>query len=115
MILFSIAINLMLCAPPRHFSLSCMPVLTLGSNPIISFVKLVRYLGIQLTSNLLEDDNTLRQVRFLCGTANKLKYRFSKCSSVVKNTLFCSYCTRFDGSNLWCNYRSDTFRKLPGL
>ena len=65
-----------------------------------------------LNSNLFDDDDILRQVRFLYGTGNKLKYRFSKCSSVVKITLFRSYCTSFYASNLWCNYRSDTFRKL---
>ena len=101
----------MLCAP-RYFSLSCMPVLRLGSDATISFVNSVRYLGVQLNSNLFDDDDILRQVRFLYGTGNKLKYRFSKCSSVVKNTLFRSYCTSFYASNLWCNYRSDTFRKL---
>ena len=77
----------MLCAP-RYFSLSCMPVLRLGSDATISFVNSVRYLGVQLNSNLFDDDDILRQVRFLYGTGNKLKYRFSKCSSVVKNTSF---------------------------
>ena len=89
-----------------------MPVLRLGSDATISFVNSVRYLGVQLNSNLFDDDDILRRVRFLYGTGNKLKYRFSKCSSVVKNTLFRSYCTSFYASNLWCNYRSDTFRKL---
>ena len=92
--------------------LSCMPVLRLGSDATISFVKSVTYLGVQLNSNLLDDDDILWQVKFLYGTGNKLKYRFSKCSFVVKNTLFRSYCTSFYASNLWCNYRSDTFRKL---
>ena len=44
----------MLCAP-RHFSLSCMPVL--GSDANISFVKSVRYLAVELNSNLLDDDD----------------------------------------------------------
>ena len=101
----------MLCAP-RHFSLSCVPVFRLGSDATISFVKSVRYLRVQLTSNMLVGDYILRQVRFFYGTGNKLKYRFSTCSSVVKNTLFRSYCTSFYASNLWCNYRSDTSRKL---
>ena len=62
----------MLCAS-RHFSLSCMPALRLGSDAIISFVNSVRYLGAQLNRNLLDDDDILRQVRFLYGTGNKLK------------------------------------------
>ena len=66
----------------------------------ISFVNSVRYLGVQLNSNLFDDDDILRQVRFLYGTGNKLKYRFSKCSSVVKNTLFRSYCTSFYASTV---------------
>ena len=65
----------MLCAP-RHFSLSCMPVLRFGSDATISFIKSVRYSGVQLNSSLLDDDDILGQVRFLYSTGNKLKYHF---------------------------------------
>ena len=50
-----------------------MSVLRLGSDTTISFVNSVGYLGVQLNSNLLDDDDILRQVRFLYGTGNKLK------------------------------------------
>ena len=89
MILLSIAISLMLCAL-RHFSFFCMPVFWLGSDAAINFVYSVRYLGVRLNSNLLDDDDILRQVRFLHGAGNTLKYHFSKCSSVVENRLLCS-------------------------
>ena len=46
---------------PRYFSLSCMPVFRLGSDATISVVNLVRYLGVQLNSNLFDDDDILRQ------------------------------------------------------
>ena len=48
----------MLCAP-RHFSLSCMPVPRFDSGATISFVNSVRYLGVQLNSNLFDDDDIL--------------------------------------------------------
>ena len=67
-----------------------MYVLRLGSDATISFVKSVRYLGVQLNSDLLDDDDIVRQLRFIYGTGSKLKYRFSKCSFVVK--ILCSVC-----------------------
>ena len=105
MILFSIVINLMLCFVLRGI-LICPACLFLdlviygGDAITISFVNSMRYLWVQLNSNLLDDDDILRQVGFLHGrpTGNKLKHRSSKCSSAVKNTLFRSgpVSSRFD-------------------
>ena len=76
---------------PNHFNLSCKsPVLTLGKQRIY-FVDSVKYLGVCLSNSLLDDDDILRLVRSVYGAGNKLKYRFSKCSTRVKNTLYCCY------------------------
>ena len=97
---------------PNHFNLSCKsPVLTLGKQRIY-FVDSVKYLGVHLSNSLLDDDDILRLVRSVYGTGNKLKYRFSKCSTRVKNTLYRCYCMNLYGCQLWCKFRSGTLNRL---
>ena len=71
----------------RKFQLSGVPTLTLNHNQI-RFVDSVKYSGIYLSSALNDDDDIARQVRYIYSCANMLKYRFFRCSRVVKNHLF---------------------------
>ena len=41
-----------------------------------------------------------------------LKYRFYRCSRIVKNNLFRSYCTSFYSSQLWCKYSKNAIYRL---
>ena len=75
----------------------------------IKFSDKVRYLGILINQYLLDDDDIKRQVRRLYSAANKLRSRFVKCSSTIKNTLFRSYCTPLYGCHLWHNYTQYIF------
>ena len=61
----------------------------------IKFSDKVRYLGVLINQYLLDDDDIKHQVRMLYSAANKLRSRFVKCSSAIKNTLFRSYCTPY--------------------
>ena len=72
----------------------------------------MKYLGVCLSNSLLDDDDILRLVGSVYGTGNKLKYRFSKCSTRVKNTLYCCYCMNLYGCQLWCKFRSGTLNRL---
>lgn len=96
------------------------------NNSPVKFVSKVSYLGVYLKSNLRDDEDIARQVRCLYCAANKLKARFAKCSTHVKNILFRAHCMGFYASQLWCNYSSaainrlrvaynDAFRILHGL
>ena len=97
---------------PNHFNLSCKPpVLTLGKQRIY-FVCSVKYLGVCLSNSLLDDVDILRLMRSVYGAGNKLKYRFSKCSTRVKNTLYCCYCMYLYGCQLWCKFPSGTLNRL---
>ena len=81
---------------PRKFQLFGCPTPTLNHNKI-RFVNSVKYLGVYLSKlSTLNDDDIARQVR-CC--ANMLKYRFYRCSRIVKN-LFRSYCTSFYSSQM---------------
>ena len=97
---------------PNHFNLSCKsPALTFSKQRIY-FVDSVKYLGVCLSNSLLDDDDILRLVRSLCGAGDKLKYCFSKCSTRVKNTLYCCYCMNMYGCQLWFKLRRDTLNRL---
>ena len=72
-------------------NLNFEPNVYLNSKKII-FVKKVKYLGVLLENNLKDDIDINRQVRSFYYIANKLKTRFSKCSTFVKNVLFRSFC-----------------------
>ena len=96
----------------NHFNLSCkLPVLTLGKRRVY-FVDSVKYLGVCLGNSFQDDDDILKLVRSVYGAGNKLKYRFSKCSTRVKNTLYCCYCMNLYGCQLWCKFRSGTLNRL---
>ena len=47
----------------------------------IRFVNEIKYLGVFLNSKLCDDEDINRQVRYLYGTANRLKTCFYKCST----------------------------------
>jgi len=54
----------------------------------VKFVSTVSNFGVHLNSNLYDDGDIARQERCLYVTANKLKARFSRCSTQIKNVLF---------------------------
>jgi len=97
---------------PKCFKLSCNPVLNLAEGTKIFFVDSVRYLGISLNSTLQDDEDIFRLVRSLYGVGNKLRYKFLKCFTKVKNKLYRSYCMSPYGCQLWCKYREGTLNRL---
>ena len=84
-------VGVMFNCSTSFISLNFEPNVYLNSKKII-LVKKVKYLGVLLENNLKDDIEINRQVRSFYYTANKLKARFSKCSTFVKNALFCSFC-----------------------
>ena len=72
------------------------------------------YLGVKISANLSDDEDIFRQLRSSYYAANKLKAKFSKCSYVVKNMLFCSYCTGmpFFACHLWNNFRKSSYNRI---
>ena len=75
-----------------NFKLNIRPNVVLGDFKI-RFVNKIKYLGVFLNSKLRDDEDINRQVRYLYGTANKLKICFYKCSTKIKNVLFRTYCS----------------------
>ena len=78
----------------------------------IKFSDKVRYLEILINQYLLDDDDIKRQVRMLYSAANKLRSRFAKYSSTIKNTLFRSCYTPLYGGHLRHNYTQYTFNRI---
>ena len=96
---------------PKNFKLSKPPFLLLGLDKV-EFVDRVKYLGIIMDSSSNENCDISRQTRALYCVGNKLRSKFSLCSTYVKNILFKSYCMSLYGNSLWHNYNSYSIRRL---
>jgi len=68
--------------------------------------------GIVLDTELSDDKDIQRQLRYQYCAANKLRASFSRCSKAVKNVLFRSFCTPMYTSQLWCNFRTSCMQRL---
>ena len=69
------------------FSKYFLPELYVAGDPI-NLSNFVKYLGIHLNQSLTDDDDIMRQVKFLYTAGNKLQSDFLKYSVSVENTLF---------------------------
>ena len=87
------------------------PLLTLGGQYVKS-VDQYKYLGIVLDTELSDDKDIQRQLRYQYCAANKLRASFSRCSNAVKNVLFRSFCTPMYASQLWCIFRKSCMQRL---
>ena len=87
------------------------PVLKLGGQYVNS-VGQYKYLGILLDTELSDDKDIQRQLRYQNCAANKLRASFSRCSNAVKNVLFRSFCAPTYASQLWCNFRKSCMQGL---
>ena len=82
---------------------------------MVKYVKTVdqyKYLGIVLDTELSDDKDIQRQLRYQYCAANKLRASFCRCSNPVKNVLFRSFCTPMYESQLWCNFRKSCMQRL---
>ena len=85
-------------------------VLKLGGQYVKS-VDQYNYLGISLDTELSDDKDIQRQLRYQYCAANKLRASFSRCSN-ADNVLFRSFCTPMYASQLWCNFRKSCMQRL---
>jgi len=70
-------------------------VLKLGGQYVKS-VDQYKYLGIVLDTELSDDKDIQRQLRYQYCAANKLRDSFSCCLNAFKNVLFRSFCTHYN-------------------
>ena len=87
------------------------PLLTLGGQYAKS-VDQYNYQGIVLDTELSNDKDIQRQLRYQYCTANKLRASFSRCSNPVKNVLLRSFCTPMYASQLWWNFWKSCMQRL---
>ena len=72
----------------------------------------MKYLGFLSTCDLQDDIDMYRQLRYVYGTANRLRSKFCDCSKNVKNYLFRTFMYSFYGSSIWSSYGQSTFYRL---
>ena len=65
--------------------------------------------GIDLSD---DDDDMARQYRQMYAQGNALLRKFCMCTESIKITLFRSFCTSLYTCELWCQYMSESLRKL---
>jgi len=87
------------------------PLLKL-SGQYVKYVDQYKYLGIVLNTELSDDKDIQRQPRYQYCAANKLRASFSRCSNLVKNIVFRSFCTLMYASQLWCNFKKSCMQRL---
>ena len=81
-IIFNCQKTLGLSFASSNFKLNIKPNVVLGDFKI-RFVNEIKYLVVFLNSKLCDDEDINRQVRYLYGTANRLKTCFYKCSTKI--------------------------------
>ena len=87
----------------KFLKLNFVPKIQLG-NCVIDYVEKGKYLGLLLTCDLRDDIDMYRQLRYVYGTANRLRSKFSDCSKNIKNYLFRAFMYSFYGSSIWSYY-----------
>ena len=95
----------------KSAKITATPVLKLGGHYVKS-VDQYKYLGIVFDTELSDDKDIQRQLRYQYCAANKLRATFSRCSNTVKNVLFRSFCAPMYASQLWCNFRKSCMQRL---
>ena len=88
-----------------------IPSFELNDN-ILPRVNQCKYLGHVITDDLKDDSDIARQYKIIYAQGNALIRKFYMCSEHVKCTLFRSFCTSLYTCQLWCNYKSESIRKL---
>ena len=71
-----------------------------------------KYLGHCINDTLIDDDDMARQRKQIYAQGNALVRKFYMCTETVRISLFKSYCSSLYTSSSWCNYRSESLRKL---
>ena len=110
-IIFNFQKTLGLSFASSNFKLYIKPNVVLGDFKI-RFVNEIKYLGVFLNSKLRGDEDINRQVRYIYGTANRLKTCFYKCSTKIKNVLFRTYCSSTYVCQLWDNFLSASLKRV---
>jgi len=108
---FQLEQNLCMTFKAKSAKSTASPLLKLGGQYVKS-IDQYKYLGIVLDTELSDDKDIQRQLRYQYCAANKLRASFSQCSNPVKNVLFPFFCTSMYASELWCNFRKSCMQRL---
>jgi len=103
----------MVVNPRRRSALvrAVFPSFKLGTIDL-QFVPTFRYLGHIVTESLCDNEDIHREIKNLFKRTNSLVRKFSKCSFIVKCTLFRSYCLSLYDIALWHKYTVTCINKL---
>ena len=71
-----------------------------------------KYLDHCITDKLIDDDDMAGQRKHVFAQGNALVRKLRMCTKSVRMSLFRLYCSSLYTSALWCNYRSESLRKL---
>ena len=95
----------------KKFKVNVEPNIILDGR-CIKFVNSVKYLGVLITDDLLDDLDINRHLRYLYCVGNTRRLKFRNCSSQVKNVLFRSYCMSMYSVHLWCKFKINSLNPV---
>ena len=87
---------------PSRYHLN-VPSVTLNNAPLV-YADIIKYLGVVISQTFKDDNDIVRQLRFLYASANSrtIMRKFARCTISVKLQLLESYCLNVYCSTLWC-------------
>ena len=110
-IVYNVKKTKIMCFKPKSLQKLHVPVFSL-SYKNIRLVNKEKYLGLELSDDLKDDQDLMRQLRCIYSYGNMITKKFKCCSDDIKIKLFKTYCCNFYGSHLWCNYKASTYNKI---
>lgn len=99
-----------MCFLPSKLTQLFIPCLYLNGKSLV-FVKEIKYLGLNLSSDFKDDCDILRHIKYIYSRGNLIVNRFKQCSSDVKHLLFKTFCISMYGCMLWSCYTDNVLRK----
>lgn len=78
----------------------------------LKFVSSIKYLGMTVNDNLLDDQDLKRHQKYLYIKGNLLTSKFRSCTTEVKCKLFRTYCYSAYGGHLWTSYTTRQYNKV---
>ena len=78
----------------------------------LTFVNIIKYLGVLISHDLRDDEDLVRHKRYLYAKGNMLVNNFKQCSDTVKQQLFKTFCYSMYGTHLWTSYNCKSLDKV---
>lgn len=99
------------CFKPKSLRRLYVPNIYLNK-VVVKFVDCIKYLGVMLSGDCMDDDDLCRHKKYLYAKGNMLIKSFIDCTSDVKTRLFKTFCYSTYGGHLWTMFKKESMTKV---